>query len=451
MLNIEKALGSVVSNLSDQNYEQSLRFYRLWFGLAHTYSRDTPSGLMFATICSWKYRRTTGGQSGSLIFPTAPLVLRFATDLESDHTLASYTKGLRNRLCSDILHNFLDADLGFTHGNWGVGDWFYKDINLIAHCANLGYIEEATIRNHILQPLISHPQLHDHQACALYILFKIAGATFCAYADAATVDRCFELLEGHRQHDRTGWRVLEVGWTLRGGDMTGTKAKLQEVIQLRECRWEGLPPPPVFPTRRAERIGVGQNDLGATPVATPLGLPNTDVEHQIPHPPAELVPDTEDVIIPESPITLSPSISTATLSDFTIADASDEEPLTDSTATTPDGTFNFKDGNVEVLCGNTLFRVHTSILSLHSPALRRMFSQTSLAEAESPNGCPRIQSPDTATDFATLLKTIYLPGYVKLPLYKRSIPLTMCVQISQTEQSAGFSYVLVPPPNDSKI
>ena len=417
MLNIEKALSSVVSNLSDQNYEQSLRFYRLWLGLAHTYSQDTPSDLVFNTICS--NRRTSGSQSSPLIFPTVSLVLRFATDVESDHTLASHTKGLRNRLCSDILHDFLDADLGFTHGNWGVGDWFYKDVNLIAHCANLGYIEEATIRNHILQPLISHPQLHDHQACALYILFKIAGATFCAYADAATVDRCFELLEGHRQHDRTGWRVLEVGWTLRGGDMTGTKVKLQEVIQLRECRWDGLPPPPVFPTRRAERIDVGQNDLGATPVATPLGLPNTDVERQIPQPPAKLVPDAEDEIIPESSITLSPSISTATLSDLTIA--SDEESLTDPTAITPDGTFNFEDGNVEVLCGNTLFRIHTSILSLHSPALRQMFARASLAEVESPNGYPRIQSPDTATDFATLLKTIYLPGYAKVPLYCRSI------------------------------
>jgi len=58
-----------------------------------------------------------------------------------------------------------------------------------------------------------------------------------------------------------------------------------------------------------------------------------------------------------------------------------------------------------------LFRVHTSVLSFHSPALRRMFAQTNLATADSPNGCPRILPSDSATDFATLMKMIYLPGF----------------------------------------
>ena len=60
-------------------------------------------------------------------------------------------------------------------------------------------------------------------------------------------------------------------------------------------------------------------------------------------------------------------------------------------------------GNVEVLCGNTLFRVHTSIVSFHSPVLGQMLAKTNLAAAESPNSCPRIPSSDTATDFATPL------------------------------------------------
>jgi hypothetical protein len=116
-------------------------------------------------------------------------------------------------------------------------------------------------------------------------------------------------------------------------------------------------------------------------------------------------------VVPASPVTQSPSISIATLSDFTIADTFDDEPpIDDPIATAPHETFYFQDGNVEVLCGNTLFRVHTSILTFHSPALRQMFAQTILDTAESPNGCPRILSSDTATDFSTLLKMIYLPG-----------------------------------------
>lgn len=71
---------------------------------------------------------------------------------------------------------------------------------------------------------------------------------------------------------------------------------------------------------------------------------------------------------------------------------------------------------MEVLCGNKLFRVHTTILSFHSPALRRMFAQANLAAAESPNGCPRILSSGTAKDFATLLRMIYFPGFVTVTM-----------------------------------
>ena len=55
-----------------------------------------------------------------------------------------------------------------------------------------------------------------------------------------------------------------------------------------------------------------------------------------------------------------------------------------------------------------------------------MLAPTSLAIAESPNGCPRIIVPDTPTDFVALLKAIYLPGYVTLPL-RRVSPLTFSV------------------------
>jgi hypothetical protein len=183
----------------------------------------------------------------------------------------------------------------------------------------------------------------------------------------------------------------------------------------------------VFTTSKPKPTDTNQKDPAATPVATSLGLPNRDLESKIPRsPPLEPVTTPEPgATIPASPIAHSPSISIATLSDFTIADASDDEPpidttipdtsddefpINDPTAAVPHETFNFEEGNVEVLCRNTLFRVHTGILFLHSPALRRMFSQTSLDAADLPNGCPRILSSDTATDFATLLKTIYLPG-----------------------------------------
>ena len=228
------------------------------------------------------------------------------------------------------------------------------------------------------------------------------------------------------------------------------KGNLQEVLALRESDWAGLRPPPVFATGRLGPTGANQNDTAVTPVATFLGLPNRDPEPQIPSPPplesiTIPVPETSPES-PATPVTQSPSISIATLSDFTTADTTDDEFPIDPTATdTSDEelpaptavaqheTFYLEDGNVEVLCGSTLFRVHTTILSFQSPALRRMFGQTSLTMAESPNGCPRILSSDKAKDFAALLKVIYLPGSVTLPTCYYIFPLTTWVQIPRKE------------------
>jgi len=211
------------------------------------------------------------------------------------------------------------------------------------------------------------------------------------------------------------------------------KANLQEVVTLRERGWEGLPLSLGFTTGQPHQTGAGQGDPASTPVATSLGLPNRDLEPQTSQAPSLdslTVPETYTIpASPVTPVTHSPSTSIATLSDFTAADASDDEspigptfantsddePLIDPTAVAPHESFYLDDGNVEVLCGNTLFRVHSTILSFHSPALRRMFAQTSLVTAESPNGCPRITSLDLATDFVTLLNIVYLPEYVTCP------------------------------------
>jgi len=245
------------------------------------------------------------------------------------------------------------------------------------------------------------------------------------------------------------------GRVVKCGDRTETN--FQEVAALRECGWEGLPPPPVFASGKPKSTGARQEDPSATPVATSLGLPNRDLEPQVPLPP-ESVTTSETGTILESPVASviqSPSTSIATLSDFTIADTSDDEPptgptftdtsddepLIDPTAVVPHETFYLDDGNVEVLCGNTLFRVHVSTLSFHSPTLRRMLAQTSLTTAESPNGCPRIPSSDTSKDFATLLKMIYLPGLVALFAPHQIVPLT--IRLSAASPN-GIKYQIFP-------
>jgi len=75
-------------------------------------------------------------------------------------------------------------------------------------------------------------------------------------------------------------------------------------------------------------------------------------------------------------------------------------------------TFYLEDGNVEIVCGQTAFRVHSPIVSFSSPILRDMLSPSTLLSAPMPGGCPRVVFRDSAEDFAVLLEMIYTPGWV---------------------------------------
>ena len=200
--------------------------------------------------------------------------------------------------------------------------------------------------------------------------------------------------------------------------------------------------------RKSKPTGKWQEGSSATPVTTSLGLPNRYSRPQ--PPPLDTIAFGTDAIS-TSPTT--PTLSAvSTLSDFTITDPSDDESPADLKTVTRHGTLYLEDGNVEVLCGGILFRVHTSVMSLHSTALRQVFTQTTPASAESPNGCPRIRSSDTATDFAVLLNMIYRPGCVaQIPRRRTVLLKSFGPQISRTKQGTQFYYVLVPPPNRSQV
>ena len=203
MAEIEIALGSAVDKLSDQNYAESLTFYRLWLDIGQTY-HQIPSDRLYDTI--WNNRRASSMNpgEGKLIHSTAHLIVHFASDTESGHFPASHSSGLQSHPCARSLREFFTNNLQLVwykdSSHWAD---FYSDANLIAHWppANLGSVDEAAIRDHILQSLISHPKLHDHQADALVILFKLAGPTFEAYAEPSVIDRCFYLLKGHTYYN----------------------------------------------------------------------------------------------------------------------------------------------------------------------------------------------------------------------------------------------------------
>ena len=77
--------------------------------------------------------------------------------------------------------------------------------------------------------------------------------------------------------------------------------------------------------------------------------------------------------------------------------------------------FYLENGDVEIVCGHTIFRIHSPIVSFSSANLRDMLSSPTLLNAPMPEGCPRVIFKDSAEDFAVLLKMIYTPGCVSPP------------------------------------
>ena len=200
MTNIEGLLGSIITDLSEENYELSFAQYHFLFEIARTYSQIPPD-LIFDTI--WKQiknHKFPSLNNWSISFPASPLILRFARDAESDSTLSSHSAGLESRLFTNVLTEFFDHGLGVLYGGNGPSSDYLLDVNFIAHGVNLGYIEETAIREHILQFLIggtTHPAQYHCRVFVLCVLLKIAGATFDAYAGSSVVDRCIELLKGY--------------------------------------------------------------------------------------------------------------------------------------------------------------------------------------------------------------------------------------------------------------
>ena len=231
---IKNRLSSAFNNLSDETYEQSLSFYRLWFDIQHSYP-EIPSDQTSDDIWNNRGSVKVKPEDGELFHPTAHLILRIARDAEADCILGPHSTSLQSRLCSRTLRNFFQNNMKGVrcrdaldmvyNGNLVDRRWYKSELdeieginhqsavdsNLIAHWANSGCATEAAIHNHILQSLVSHPKLYDHQADTIIILFKIAGATFETCADPSVVDRCFELLKDHYNRDSKKAKIVQVG------------------------------------------------------------------------------------------------------------------------------------------------------------------------------------------------------------------------------------------------
>ena len=158
----------------------------------------------------------------------------------------------------------------------------------------------------------------------------------------------------------------------------------------------------------------------ATPVAlVPQDLPPATIDIQIP---PSMLQDIESrsvfcdmqsssetfVDVPADTIS-SPTLSISTVSDLTPTELGEG---TEEQTAVHHNTFYFEDGNVEIVCGDTVFRVHSTVISFSSHKLRDILSPSALLHAPTPEGRPRVTISESAEDFGMLLKMIYTPGSV---------------------------------------
>lgn len=141
-------------------------------------------------------------------------------------------------------------------------------------------------------------------------------------------------------------------------------------IELWKRDWGGLLPPSAF--KLAKPLAGIRKILAQLPLQRPWDpLRATSNLRFLSHLCSDPLPPWVDAP-PKSPIIRPPSTIISTLSDFVVADTSNDESPADPVAITPCITY-LKDGNAHALHGSTLLCVHTGILSLQFPALHQAF------------------------------------------------------------------------------
>jgi hypothetical protein len=69
--------------------------------------------------------------------------------------------------------------------------------------------------------------------------------------------------------------------------------------------------------------------------------------------------------------------------------------------------FWFEDGNVVLQAEHTQFRLHRSVLSMHSPIFKDMFACSQPENGPTVDGCPLIHLSDTLEDVKNFVKILY--------------------------------------------
>jgi hypothetical protein len=322
-------------------------------------------------------------------------------------------------------HYSYDWHVPVTPGGGWIG--FPRAASFVGHLIECGLLGHDLVRRHLIKPLIAHHGYDNSRATAIYHLFVVAGNTLLqGLLEPGDVQVCFETLEACRggiggfnaaklnvrcdSRPNTPHCDLTCNQELREIHAAWLQRKEEEERRdVAETGEEGEAVAEI-PAEVDTPVAFVPQDLpvAATDVDIPSSILQAIESPSILHD-VEPFPDTFAKVPTGTPS--SPTFTISTVSDLTPTEL-DEDIGEGSGERSFDRheTFYLEDGNVEIVCGHVLFRVHSPTISFSSPKLRDILSRSALLHAPMPEGCPRITVTDSAEDFAVLLKMIYTPG-----------------------------------------
>ena len=393
-------------------------------------------------------------------------IARFLKEFSNGPRRSEQARPFVGRLCDHVLRWFAITsveNLSNRHRGSkvviGDGEEFIRAASFVGHLIESGLLDHDLVRRHLVKPLIVyHYPNYNHptksvRANAIYQLLIAAGETLLqGLLEPEDVKVCFEVLDTGFHGSTPGVAELDVAklnvrcecrldashynltadQELRELHATWLQRKEEEDRRAIETETEDragaevsteIKTPIAFVPQDLciDPIAFVPQDLCADPID--IGVPSPALQGIVPTPILHDVETSSDPFVGIATDTISsPTLSISTVSDLTTTKLGEDigEGSDERTATRHE-TFYFEDGNVEVVSGATVFRVHSSVVSLSSPKLRDILSQSGLLRAQTSEKPPRISVTDSAVDFAALLKMIYMPGWVSPVIYASSV------------------------------
>ena len=354
-------------------------------------------------------------QAKSFVSQLCPYVLRrFAIGSTEDLVNSAYAK----RWVSNSIGGFISA------------------ASFVGHLIEWKLLSHELVQRHLTKSLTNH---HDDdnrdpktpgatRAFAIYNLLTAAGDTLLqGLLEPNDVRACFDILDAWPQQIMGfDGEKLEVQYAARA-DVSRRSLTCEQELHEIHAAWIQRKAEQSDPREIEEHRGGIEEDPPATEISAEVKTPVAFVPQDLPvatigiEIPSSILQDIEpssvfsggdpslDTFISIPSGAISPTLSISTVSDLTPTELGEEIDYNEKQTAARHDTLYFEDGNVEIACGDTLFRVHSSVLSLSSSKLREIVAQPALVDAPTPEGHPRVTVSDSAEDFTILLKTIYTP------------------------------------------